>query len=444
MKTIGRTSLGAVCAAMLFIFPFLVTRAFSESDFYTSDCTGCHPTATPTCNGCHGHGVHSSKKKSDINLKGTTSKTSYATGENVTVTIDAGYRDGWVSVILYDQNGVKLARSSGNDSGQGHSTTFPATLSSPAPLTPGSYTWKVAWYGNESDSVTFGTGWTADPANPGHGQQVVSTNSFTVVDGTAPTVDSFSMPATATSLTVPVSAFTASDNAAVTGYMITTTPTAPLAGTAGWSGTAPTTATAPGTGSVTFYAWAKDGAGHVSTGKSATVVITFVLLSVGIDGSGSGSVNSNPAGIACASGSASGCSAPYDSTVTVQLTASPGTLSIFSGWGGDCSSFSNAPTCTLAMPTARTVSATFGSSAKAAIGTTRFGSLTDAYAAAVSGDRIRVLDCSTLISLGVAKIITLDGGYDTSFTLKSGQPSTLSGTQTITTGSLTVSDIAIL
>lgn len=446
MKTSGRIFLGVTFAAMLFVFPFLVTRAFSESGFYDG-CTACHPAATPTCNGCHGHGVHSNSGKNDINLTGTTGKGSYAPGETVSVTIAGGYRSGWVSVILYDQNGVKLARSTGNDSGQGHSATLPAILSAPAPLTPGTYSWKVAWYGNENDTGTFGTGWTADPVNPGHGQQVVATNSFTVVappDGTAPTVNSFTMPATATSLTVPVTAFTASDNVAVTGYLITTSAAAPPAAAPGWSATPPTTATAPGAGSVTFYAWAKDGAGHVSASRSATVVITFVQLSVSIGGSGSGSVNSIPAGIACASGSTGGCSASYDSAVTVQLSASPGALSLFSGWGGDCAAFNGALGCTLPMTTARTVSATFTSSAKAMIGTTGYGSLAEAYAAAVNGDRIKLLDGSTVISLNLDKIVTLDGGYDASFALKSGQLTLLNGVQTVTTGSVTMGDIAIL
>ena len=92
---------------------------------------------------------------------------------------------------------------------------------------------------------------------------------ITLPDTTAPTVGAFTLPATATSLTVPVSSFTATDNVGVTGYLITTSATAPLASAAGWSATAPTSVTAPAAGSRTFYAWAKDAAGNVSASRSA-------------------------------------------------------------------------------------------------------------------------------------------------------------------------------
>jgi membrane-bound inhibitor of C-type lysozyme len=93
-----------------------------------------------------------------------------------------------------------------------------------------------------------------------------------VVDITAPIV-TFTLPATATSLTVPAS-FTATDNVAVTGYLINKSATAPAATATGWTGTAPTSVTAIA-GSNTFYAWAKDAAGNVSAVKSATVVVTI-------------------------------------------------------------------------------------------------------------------------------------------------------------------------
>ena len=89
-------------------------------------------------------------------------------------------------------------------------------------------------------------------------------------------IGTFTLPATATSLTVPVTALKATDNVAVTGYLVTTSSTKPLASATGWSATAPTSVTAPAAGSVTFYAWAKDAAGHVSAGKSATVKLSAV------------------------------------------------------------------------------------------------------------------------------------------------------------------------
>jgi len=103
-------------------------------------------------------------------------------------------------------------------------------------------------------------------------------------DTTAPVVTAFSLPATAASLSVSVSAFTATDNVAVTGYMITQSATPPAATDAGWTATAPATVTAAADGSQTFFPWAKDAAGNVSAvGTPATVAIT-VIVTIGAAG----------------------------------------------------------------------------------------------------------------------------------------------------------------
>jgi hypothetical protein len=94
------------------------------------------------------------------------------------------------------------------------------------------------------------------------------------VDATAPVITAFSMPATSSSLTVAVSSFAATDNAAVTGYMLTESGASPAAGDAGWSASAPTHYTFAAAGITTLYAWAKDAAGNVSTASSAQVDTT--------------------------------------------------------------------------------------------------------------------------------------------------------------------------
>ena len=111
------------------------TRVQAESGFFSSaGCVNCHSApATTTCNGCHAHGTHANSGKSTINLTGTTNKTSYAPGETVSVTIAGGYRTGWVRAILYNQNRVELAQSTGNASGMGSSTTLPAVLTCTGP-----------------------------------------------------------------------------------------------------------------------------------------------------------------------------------------------------------------------------------------------------------------------------------------------------------------------
>jgi hypothetical protein len=94
-------------------------------------------------------------------------------------------------------------------------------------------------------------------------------------DVTNPVVTAFSFPVSSTSLAVAVSSFTATDNKAVTGFKLTETSAAPLAGDAGWTTVAPTSYTFATEGTKTLYAWAKDEAGNVSASVSAQVVITL-------------------------------------------------------------------------------------------------------------------------------------------------------------------------
>jgi hypothetical protein len=106
-------------------------------------------------------------------------------------------------------------------------------------------------------------------------------------DTTAPAVTAFTMPASAASLIVSVSTFTATDNVAVTGYMVTQSATPPGAGAAGWTATATATVTAAAAGSQNFFPWAKDAAGNVSAvGTPATVTITLPPASVAVSASG--------------------------------------------------------------------------------------------------------------------------------------------------------------
>jgi hypothetical protein len=78
------------------------------------------------------------------------------------------------------------------------------------------------------------------------------------------------------------------------------------------------------------------------------------LLTVTVDQlGGSGTVTSNPAGIACDDG----CSSRFDPSTTVTLTAAPASGSVFAGWsGGGCSGTGS---CTVSMSAAQTVTASF-------------------------------------------------------------------------------------
>jgi regulation of enolase protein 1 (concanavalin A-like superfamily) len=93
-------------------------------------------------------------------------------------------------------------------------------------------------------------------------------------DVTPPTVSVFSIPSSSSSLTVPITTFTATDDRGVTGYLVTESSTKPSATASGWSATVPTSYTFATTGSKTLYAWAKDAAGNVSNSLSASVTIS--------------------------------------------------------------------------------------------------------------------------------------------------------------------------
>jgi len=115
------------------------------------------------------------------------------------------------------------------------------------------------------------------------------------------------------------------------------------------------------TGGSVFVGWSGGGCSgtgqcQVTLGANTTVTATFTrtsMLSVAV--TGPGTVTSNPAGIACPPT----CTASFDASVTVKLTAIAGARATFSGWSGDCG---GTTFCSLAMTTAHSVGATFVSS----------------------------------------------------------------------------------
>ena len=94
-------------------------------------------------------------------------------------------------------------------------------------------------------------------------------------DTTAPTVTTFNMPATSTSLSVPISSLTATDNIGVTSYLVTEVSTPPSVDATGWSASSPISFIFSGVGTKTAYAWAKDAAGNLSNGLGRTVTIAL-------------------------------------------------------------------------------------------------------------------------------------------------------------------------
>jgi hypothetical protein len=140
----------------------------------------------------------------------------------------------------------------------------------------------TGWSATAPTSYTFTTSgaktlyaWAKDAAGNVSASRTAAITITFASDTTAPTVTAFTIPATSTSLTVPVTTFTATDNTGVTGYIITESATPPAASTAGWSAVAPSSYTATASGAHTLYAYARDAAGNVSASRSASVTITL-------------------------------------------------------------------------------------------------------------------------------------------------------------------------
>ena len=155
-------------------------------------------------------------------------------------------------------------------------TGYMVTESATAPSATGS-----GWTASPPASYTFASAgaktlwaWAKDAAT--HVSRSLSASvTITLADTTAPTVTGFTIPATSSGLTVPITTFTATDLVGVTGYFVTESATAPSATASGWTATAPASYTFASAGAKTLYAWAKDAANNVSTSRSASVTITL-------------------------------------------------------------------------------------------------------------------------------------------------------------------------
>jgi len=169
------------------------------------------------------------------------------------------------------------------------------------------------------------------------------------------------------------------------------------------------------------------------------VAVVDHTLTVTLDGSGSGSVFSTPAGIDCAADS---CDALFESGSSVTLTATPNSSSTFGSWSG-CTSATGA-SCSVTMDSSKGVTATFNS-AKAQIGSTGYATLAAAYAAAGSGAQILLLDGDLTESLTTAesKAVTLKGGYNAAFSALTGYFSNLTAPLIIQNGTLTLDQIVV-
>ncbi|WP_235620048.1 C10 family peptidase [Trichlorobacter lovleyi] len=168
------------------------------------------------------------------------------------------------------------------------------------------------------------------------------------------------------------------------------------------------------------------------------------VLSVSVAGTGGGTVTSDPlgtkpVGITCTSGTCT-TTFPYGQNVTLlQMSDS---LSTFGGWGGACLGLD---ACTVAMDSAKGVTATFTLAPKAKIGSNGYGSLADAYAAASTTDTtlVYLLEDTLSLSTVINKKLNLQGGYKADFSRTTSGVTTLQGVLTIGTGSVTADRIVV-
>ena len=98
-------------------------------------------------------------------------------------------------------------------------------------------------------------------------------------DTIPPSMQMFAIPSTANSLTVAITALSATDNTGVTGYLLTEAGSKPAATATGWTSAKPSSYTFASAGAKTLYAWAKDAAGNVSNSMAGSVTITLPTTS---------------------------------------------------------------------------------------------------------------------------------------------------------------------
>ncbi len=128
----------------------------------------------------------------------------------------------------------------------------------------------------------------ADPLDEYTCNSTAGTGGY-LIDDTTPTVTAFTLPATATSLTVAVSSFAGTDNVAVTGYCIALTDSS--AG-CGWAASPQSTVIFSAEGAQSAYAFCRDAAGNISASATDSVTITLPSGSGGqITGLGTGSAS---------------------------------------------------------------------------------------------------------------------------------------------------------
>ncbi len=227
--------------------------------------------------------------------------------------------------------------------------------------------------------------------------------------------------------TASYSGFVGGDTQAVVSGAPTFSTTATVASPAG---TYPITP-ALGTLAATNYNFA-----FVNGTLTVTAASGPYTLTVNLTGTGNGTVNSNPSGIAC--DGSTGCSNDFASGTPVTLTATTSN-STFAGWSGACT---GTGPCVVTMDAAKNVTAIFNMIPMARIGVTDYPGFWDAYTAALNGAVIQVRDITvTGGAFNLPKSVTFDGGRDGSWIKNTVTPVT--GPVTLEQGTVIVDGMSI-
>jgi len=168
------------------------------------------------------------------------------------------------------------------------------------------------------------------------------------------------------------------------------------------------------------------------------------LLTVSLAGNGSGSVNSDPAGIACTGGSSSGCTASFPSGFTVELFAASDWKSVFSGWSGGCSGTGTCSINPMTVDTGVTALFTSNNQIKNSGSGITYASLVDAYNAAIDSETmlLQVYSFPENLYFSLPKNVKLNGGKDSDYVNTIGK-TTIQGVLKINQGSVRVRNIVI-
>jgi hypothetical protein len=171
------------------------------------------------------------------------------------------------------------------------------------------------------------------------------------------------------------------------------------------------------------------------------------VLTVTTAGAGSGSVNSTPSGIACTSGSSSGCSAAFANLSGITLTATPDWKSLGGVFSGGCSGTGS---CSFNINGDTGVTASFDANLQAAViavhpvNLAEFSTLAEAYSNTPNDGTFaaHIYTFYEDLVLNRAVSVTFYGGMGGMYLLNYGN-TTLQGSLEVQQGSIVVDSLII-